>query len=96
MNCIKCNTVIPQKRLEIISGCKTCVNCSTAAPKRGVPIMKGTGDHTWVELEIMEQDQFEKYNELMGIKINPASMEIQDWDTEPSKEKINLNNLEEE
>tara|TARA_R110000823_G_scaffold294028_2_gene412899 strand:- start:403 stop:654 length:252 start_codon:yes stop_codon:yes gene_type:complete len=64
MNCIKCNQKIPPKRIEILPGTKTCVNCSTASPKRGVPIMRGSGDHTWVDLEIMTQDQFEKYKEL--------------------------------
>jgi|TARA_R110000796_G_scaffold176250_1_gene293134 RNA polymerase-binding transcription factor DksA len=64
MNCIKCNQKIPPKRIEILPGTKTCVNCSTASPKRGVPIMRGSGDHTWVDLEIMTQDQFEKYKKL--------------------------------
>ena len=26
--------------------------------------MRGSGDHTWVDLEIMTQDQFEKYKKL--------------------------------
>ncbi len=64
MNCIKCNQKIPPKRIEILPDTKTCVNCSTASPKRGVPIMRGSGDHTWVDLEIMTQDQFEKYKKL--------------------------------
>ena len=50
-NCIKCGNVIPPKRLEIVPGTKTCVNCSTTTPKRGMSVMKGTGDHTWVELD---------------------------------------------
>jgi hypothetical protein len=64
MNCIKCNLKIPPKRLEILPGTKTCVNCSTASPKRGVPVMRGSGDHTWVDLEIMTQDQYEKFDKL--------------------------------
>ena len=61
MKCIKCDKTINPKRLEILPGTKTCVNCSTTSPKRGVPIMRGSGDHTWVDLEIMTQEQFEKF-----------------------------------
>lgn len=64
MDCIKCGKEIPSKRLEIIPGTKTCVNCSTTSPKRGVPIMRGTGDNTWVDLDIMTQEQYEQYEEL--------------------------------
>ena len=26
--------------------------------------MRGTGDHTWVDLEVMTQEQFERYEEM--------------------------------
>lgn len=64
MNCVKCNKIIPPKRLEILPDTKTCVNCSTASPKRGVPVMRGSGDHTWVDLEIMTQDQYEEFEKF--------------------------------
>ena len=64
MNCVKCNKIIPPKRLEILPGTKTCVNCSTTSPKRGVPVMRGSGDHTWVDLEIMTQGQYEEFEKL--------------------------------
>ena len=64
MDCIKCNKIIPPKRLEIIPGTKTCVNCSTESAKRGIPVMRGTGDHTWVDLEVMTQEQYDQYEEL--------------------------------
>ena len=64
MDCIKCGKEIPPKRLEIIPETKTCVNCSTESPKRGIPVMRGTGDHTWVDLDIMTQEQYERYEEL--------------------------------
>tara|TARA_R110000824_G_scaffold36287_3_gene112971 strand:+ start:621 stop:875 length:255 start_codon:yes stop_codon:yes gene_type:complete len=66
MDCIKCGDKIPPKRLEILPGTKNCVNCSTTSPKRGVTVMRGSGDHTWVELDIMEQDQFEQLEKLKG------------------------------
>jgi len=68
MKCIKCNIVIPPKRLEIIPGTKTCVNCSTESAKRGVPVMKGKGDHTWVEMEVLTQEQYDTYEKLNSKK----------------------------
>lgn len=62
MECPKCGNPMPIKRKEL--GYHVCINCSTESAKRGVPIMRGSGDHTWVDLEIMTQDQFEKYNKL--------------------------------
>jgi ribosomal protein L37AE/L43A len=62
MECPKCGNPMPIKRREL--GYHVCINCSTESAKRGVPIMRGSGDHTWVDLEIMTQDQFEKYKKL--------------------------------
>ena len=53
---------MPVKRREL--GYHVCVNCSTESAKRGVPVMRGTGDHTWVDLEVMTQEQFERYEEM--------------------------------
>ncbi|MAB94828.1 MAG: hypothetical protein CMC98_01835 [Flavobacteriales bacterium] len=62
MECPQCGNPMPIKRKEL--GYHVCINCSTESAKRGVPIMRGSGDHTWVDLEIMTQDQFEKYKKL--------------------------------
>tara|TARA_Y100000296_G_C5080984_1_gene209933 strand:- start:248 stop:517 length:270 start_codon:yes stop_codon:yes gene_type:complete len=75
MDCVKCGNEIPPKRLEILPGTKTCVNCSTESAKRGVPIMKGKGDHTWVDLEIMDQEQYEIYQELNNPKKKPQGFD---------------------
>tara|TARA_R110000796_G_scaffold16658_1_gene51906 strand:+ start:181 stop:417 length:237 start_codon:yes stop_codon:yes gene_type:complete len=64
MDCIKCNNEIPPKRLEILPGVKTCVNCSTETAKRGVTVMRGEGDHTWIDLDIMTQEQYEQMEEI--------------------------------
>jgi hypothetical protein len=84
MNCIKCNIKIPPKRLEILPGTKTCVNCSTESAKRGVPVMRGTGDHTWVDLEVLTQEQFDEYKELTTkpSKRTKHKAEMQDFENE--------------
>jgi len=58
--CIKCGENMPELRLTQY-GYKVCVNCSTVSTKRGIPITKGSGDHTWTETIIMEEDQYESF-----------------------------------
>ncbi len=65
--CPKCGNPMPLKRKEL--GYHVCVNCSTESAKRGVPVMKGSGDHTWVDLDIMTQEQFDVYDKLQKQKI---------------------------
>ena len=62
MECPQCDGPMPVKRREL--GYHVCVNCSTVSAKRGIPVMRGTGDHTWVDLEVMTQEQFERYEEM--------------------------------
>ena len=62
MACPQCGNPMPVKRKEL--GYHVCVNCSTVSAKRGIPVLRGTGDHTWVDLEVMTQEQFEKYEEM--------------------------------
>tara|TARA_R100001509_G_scaffold159268_2_gene125499 strand:+ start:1470 stop:1802 length:333 start_codon:yes stop_codon:yes gene_type:complete len=84
MNCVKCNIKIPPKRLEILPGTKTCVNCSTESAKRGIPVMRGKGDHTWVDLEVMTQEQYDQYEELTTSpsKRTKHKAEMQNFDNE--------------
>ena len=62
IECPQCGSPMPVKRREL--GYHVCVNCSTESPKRGIPVMRGSGDHTWVDLEVMTQEQFERYEEM--------------------------------
>ena len=63
MKCVKCKSDIPEGRLKALPNAKTCVNCSGAKMKGAVTVMKGTGDHTWVETVHLEADEFEQYME---------------------------------
>jgi hypothetical protein len=58
--CIHCGQEIHPKRLEILPNAKTCVACSTTQRKAGLTVMKGTGDHTWIETIPMEHDDYQK------------------------------------
>ncbi len=65
MKCIVCGTDIPPKRIEILGpSTNTCVNHSTANKKVGIPVTLGQGDHTYTELNIMEQETYEKLEKL--------------------------------
>ena len=56
--CIKCKEDMLELRLTEY-GYKVCVNCSSVSTKRGISITKGSGDHTWTETVVMEEDQYE-------------------------------------
>jgi len=61
--CISCGEQIHPKRLEILPNTLKCVVCSNTNRKAGITVMKGEGDHTYIETIIMEQDEFLKYQE---------------------------------
>jgi hypothetical protein len=64
MKCIKCGEIVPEGRLKALPGTKTCVNCSGARMKGAVTLMKGEGDHTWIETIHLDADDFDRYQEL--------------------------------
>ena len=63
MNCIKCGEVIPEGRLKALPTAKTCVSCSGVQKKGAVTIMKGTGDHTWIETIHLDHEDYKAYIE---------------------------------
>jgi hypothetical protein len=71
-NCPSClEDVLPVLRKEL--GYHVCVNCSTVKPKVGITTVEGTGDHTYNDIIIMEQDQYisikKKEAELTGKSV---------------------------
>jgi len=63
MKCIKCGEIIPEGRLKAMPGAKTCITCSNVKMKVVVTVMKGEGDHTWIETIHLEHDEHRKYME---------------------------------
>ena len=53
IKCPCCGKSMPLLRLTKF-GYNFCVECSTVDIKRGIPITRGTGEDTWVDLEIVE------------------------------------------
>ena len=67
------------KRKEL--GYHVCVSCSTAKPVVGITTVEGSGDHTYNDIIIMDQDKYisiaKKEVELTGKR---ADIEILDLD----------------
>ena len=72
IKCPKCGEDFPLKRKEL--GYHVCVNCSTAKPVVGITTVEGTGDHTYNDIIIMDQDRArsiaQKEAELKGTKVD--------------------------
>jgi len=64
MNCKICGKEIPEARLKALPGTKTCIDHSATEKKVGVPISLGQGDHTYVELNIMEAEDHKQFQKL--------------------------------
>jgi len=76
--CPKCGNDFPEKRKEL--GYHVCVNCSTVKPKVGVTTVEGTGDHTYNDLIVMEQDVYisikKKEAELAGKSVHIEMLDL--------------------
>lgn len=76
--CPKCGNDFPEKRKEL--GYHVCVSCSTVKPKVGVTTVEGTGDHTYNDLIVMEQDVYisikKKEAELAGKSVHIEMLDL--------------------
>jgi hypothetical protein len=77
IKCIKCLEVINPLRIKALPNTKVCVECSTAGAYQAVTTTEGNGDHTWNDLQILTQDQFDNYQkseeEIRTMKNLPKS-----------------------
>lgn len=93
--CPKCGTDFPLKRKEL--GYHVCISCSTELPKVGRVVMVGEGDHTCIELDIMDQETAARLTELENIQRGlktKGTVELLDYDSDEdeleqqTKEKV--------
>jgi len=92
--CPKCGNDFPLKRKEL--GYHVCVNCSSVKPVVGITTVEGSGDHTYNDLIIMDQDRARaiaaKEAELSGKKVFLEMLDLDADETAISqsiKEKVN-------
>lgn len=74
MNCKICGAEIPPARLRAIPNTSTCVQHSIAEKKIGTPISLGQGDHTYVELNIMEAEDFRRLEKLKTTRSSDSGL----------------------
>jgi len=76
--CPKCGEDFPLKRKEL--GYHVCVNCSTAKPVVGITTVEGSGDHTYNDIIIMDQDKArsiaQKEAELKGSSVHIEMLDL--------------------
>ena len=91
--CPKCGNDFPLKRKEL--GFHVCVNCSSTKPVVAITTVEGSGDHTWNDIIIMDQDKAaaiaKKEAEVMGNKIDIEMLDFDEDDmaiSQSVKERI--------
>lgn len=82
--CPKCGNDFPELRKTLYKY-HVCVDCSTTKPVVGITTVEGTGDHTYNDIIIMDQDRAlaiqRSANEAMGK--TAIDVEVLDFDKEP-------------
>jgi len=85
--CPRCGNDFPEKRKEL--GYHVCVNCSTVKPVVGITTVEGSGDHTYNDIIIMDQDKAlaiaAKEAELSGKKVFMEVLDLDKDETEVSQ-----------
>lgn len=91
--CPKCGNDFPLKRKEL--GYHVCVNCSTAKPVVGITTVEGSGDHTFNDIIIMDQERAasiaHREAEISGKKVYLEMLDLDADETAISqsvKEKV--------
>ena len=88
--CPKCSKDFPEKRKEL--GYHVCVDCSTIKPLVGITTVEGSGDHTYNDLIIMDQDRAlaiqRAADEAVGKKTTPIGVELLDFDNETPEAEV--------
>lgn len=68
--CIKCKKPMPELR-KIQYKYDFCVECSTVGIKKAIPIQRGTGDNTWDEIIIVDEEHYNSYIKEREQSIKP-------------------------
>jgi len=67
--CIVCGQIIPEGRLKALPGVQTCVEHSTSSRKKGIVKTVGEGDHTYNDLDIVDEETFRQI-EILNAQLN--------------------------
>lgn len=56
--CKVCGEEINPLRVKVLPNAVTCVEHSNAGMKRGITTLNGEGDHTYNDIQIVEEEEF--------------------------------------
>src|SRR6185436_3466738 len=62
--CIDCKEDIPQQRLDACKGTRKCVKCSNVKTKKPIVITQGTGDNTYQETVVVDDETYQRHKKL--------------------------------
>ncbi len=62
--CLDCKEDIPQQRLDACKGTKKCVNCSNVKTKKPIVLHQGTGDNTYEELVVVDDETYQRHKKV--------------------------------
>ena len=87
--CKVCGEEINPLRVKALPSAVTCVEHSNTAPKRGRILTLGSGDHTYNEIEILDE---ETYRQVVAIEYGERSplddlIEAQDYEKETASDR---------
>lgn len=85
--CSKCGNPMPELRLTKF-GYDFCVNCSAEKPKIGKITTMGEGDHTWNEIQIIDQETARRLKELESIRTPIDDLDYEREDTDEVIENL--------
>ena len=83
--CKHCTEDIPQQRINACPGTTTCVKCSDVKTKKPITLQKGTGDDTYTETIIVDDEVYQKH--LQIEMANRRALGIVDHKLEDEKPK---------
>ena len=80
--CTVCGDEINPLRVKALPETKTCINHSTVGAKRGRILTLGEGDHTYNEIEILDEETYRKVVAIeLGVdRLAEEMPEIQNYD----------------
>ena len=80
--CTVCGDEINPLRVKALPETKTCINHSTVGAKRGRILTLGEGDHTYNEIEILDEETYRKVVAIeLGVdRVAEEMPEIQNYD----------------
>jgi len=92
ISCSICGNPMPKLRLTRF-GYKHCVQCSTEKPKVALTTVYGSGDHTWNDIVVMDQDTAkslaEKEAEILGKKVYFEELDYDEDDSIEAPQQAN-------